>query len=82
MRDPSERAISALYYIAMSQRRVAAVNAVRAAAVDVVWLPLTWHALAQLSCGWEVPFMGRKLELERPEHRTAFAEHGFSVRHS
>lgn len=29
MRDPLERALSAYYYIAMSDRRAAAVNAVR-----------------------------------------------------
>jgi hypothetical protein len=27
-----------------------------------------------------MPFMGRRLELERPEHRTAFADRGFAVR--
>ena len=34
----------------------------------------------QLACGWEVPFMGRRLERERPEHRAAFADRGFAVR--
>jgi hypothetical protein len=27
-----------------------------------------------------VPFLGRRLERERPEHRAAFADHGFAVR--
>jgi hypothetical protein len=41
---------------------------------------LTQKHAPQLSCGWDVPFMGRRLELERPEHRAAFAERGFAVR--
>jgi hypothetical protein len=89
VREPAARALSAYYYIAMSERRTAAVNAVRrsaAAPFPGIFAPFLSHAhamrsaRAQLDCGFTIRPMGRRLEAERLEDRGAFAAWGYLVR--
>jgi hypothetical protein len=87
VREPAARALSAYYYIAMSDRRTAAVNAVRRRrACAALSLSRTCApeadtlATAQLGCGFAIVPMGRRLEAERLEDRAAFAAWGYLVR--